>query len=89
VVAAKLLDSGTATATKAARGATYTVLGIVSGFTAFKTVWFSSANLCKHVVERVYDRAEADCLDETDRDDLRSVKFKFLWWTSYLFTMKR
>lgn len=89
MVAAKLLDSGTATATKAARGAAYTVLGIVSGFTAFKTIWLSSANLCKHVVERMYDRAEADCLHETDKDDFQSVKFKFLWWTSYLSIMKR
>lgn len=89
MVAVKLLESGTNTAVNAARGATYTVLGIASAFTALKTTWFGSTELCKRVIERIYDRAEADLLDETDKDDFKSVKFDFLWWTNYLSTMKR
>lgn len=88
-VAVNLTEYGTSTAAKVARGTSITALGLVSGYSVCRTAWCGSIGLCKPVIKRIYQRAQENTLDETDRDDLKSTKFQLLWWTSYLSTSKR
>lgn len=83
--ALKLTESFTSAASRIAWLSSLIGLVPTAIYSAYRSGGWVAVAICKPVVERLYQKTLDDTLEEGDRDDLQSLRFKVLWWTSYLY----